>query len=59
MVRDVQGYAVAMAIVYPAGIPLTYLIVLHLGKERINPEPLDPEVSYFKRDMDPTIQKTK
>ena len=48
-----------MAIIFPAGIPLTYLIVLHVGKERINPEPLDVQLSYQKREVDPTIQKTK
>ena len=56
---SLQGYAIAMCIVFPAGIPLTYLVVLYVGKERINPEPLDHNLSYKMRELDPTIQKTK
>lgn len=48
-----------MVILFPAGIPLTYLAVLYMGKERINPAPEDPEVSLKKREEDATIQKTK
>eukprot|EP00752_Nemacystus_decipiens_P003792 g3489.t2 len=55
----IYGYAIVMAILFPAGIPLTYLAVLYMGKERINPEPEDPEVSLKKREEDATIQKTK
>lgn len=54
-----QGYAIVMAILFPAGIPLTYLVVVYLEKERINPDPNNPEVSIKKREEDPTIQKTK
>lgn len=54
-----QWYAIVMAVLFPAGIPLTYLAVLYMGKERINPEPEDPEVSLKKREVDATIQKTK
>lgn len=57
--RRPQGYAIVMAILFPAGIPLTYLAVLYMGKERINPEPTDPQVSLKKREEDATIQKTK
>ncbi|CAM9491441.1 unnamed protein product [Ectocarpus sp. 6 AP-2014] len=52
-------YAIIMAIIFPAGIPLTYLAVLYLGKERINPDPVHPEVSIKKRESDATIKKTK
>lgn len=48
-----------MAIIFPAGIPVTYLAVLHLGKERINPDPSHPEISLRKRESDATVQKTK
>lgn len=48
-----------MAIIFPAGIPLTYLLVLYVGRSRINPEPLDVTLSYEMREEDPTIQKTK
>lgn len=48
-----------MAMVFPAGVPLTYIIVLYLGRQRINPEPLDPELSVVRREGDKTIQKTK
>lgn len=57
--RRPQGYAIVMTVLFPAGIPLTYLAVLYMGKERINPEPQDPEVSIKKREDDATIQKTK
>lgn len=57
--RRPQSYAIVMAILFPAGIPLTYLAVLYMGKERINPNPSDPEVSIQKREEDATIQKTK
>lgn len=48
-----------MAIVFPAGIPVTYLVVLYFGKERINPDPSNPEISIRKRESDATVQKTK
>ncbi|CAM9462638.1 unnamed protein product [Scytosiphon promiscuus] len=55
----IYGYAIAMAIIFPAGIPLTYLAVLYMGRERINPDPMDPQVSMEKRETDATIQKSK
>ncbi|CAN0211589.1 unnamed protein product, partial [Hapterophycus canaliculatus] len=55
----IYGYAIAMAIIFPAGIPLTYLAVLYVGKERINSDPTNPEVSIQKRETDATIQKSK
>eukprot|EP00903_Cladosiphon_okamuranus_P017519 g16134.t1 len=55
----IYGYSIVMAVVFPAGIPLTYLAVLYMGKERINPEPEEPELSIKKREEDATIQKTK
>lgn len=54
-----QWYSIVMAIIFPAGIPATYLAVLHLGKERINPDPANPEISMRKREADATVQKTK
>lgn len=54
-----KGYAITMALIFPAGIPATYVAVLYLGRSRINPDPLNPAVSTEKREADPTIQKTK
>lgn len=48
-----------MAIIFPAGIPATYLAVLYVGRERINPDPYNPEASLELREGDKTIQKTK
>lgn len=48
-----------MAIVYPAGIPAIYLLVLFMRRQHINPDPYNPEVSLRAREDDPTIQKTK
>ncbi|CAM9152478.1 unnamed protein product [Ascophyllum nodosum] len=55
----IYGYSIAMAVVYPAGIPATYLIALVIRRQHINPNPLNPEVSMQAREADPTIQKTK
>lgn len=57
--RDTQWYAVVMAAVFPVGIPVTYLMVLLIGRKRINPYPDDPEISAQQREEDPSIQKTK
>lgn len=48
-----------MAIIFPAGIPVTYLVVLYLRRGKINPDPNDPVLSAQLREEDTSIQKTK
>lgn len=56
---SIQWYSIIMVIIFPVGIPITYLAVLYRGRARINPDPYNPELSAAVREDDPTIQKTK
>ena len=38
---------------------MTYLVVLFVRRQQINPDPLNPELSIRAREEDPTIQKTQ
>ncbi|CAM9331267.1 unnamed protein product [Discosporangium mesarthrocarpum] len=54
-----KWYAVVMLVVFPVGIPVTFLLLLFMQRRSLNPEPSNPERGMEIRDANPSIQQTR